>query len=347
MSVWDKEIDVVKKHNLDELPFDLFTRSIISSEIINEVKNKLGKPLRILDVGGRNGCLREFLPEDEVYILDLRPPESSVDKELLKKGKYFIRDICSTDFQDRSFNIVTSFDMMEHLSESKRKQALKEMSRISDSLAIIAAPFRSDPTEKAERLLNNQFKLNTGFEHEWLKEHIENKLPPKEFIEDFAKQEGLQYKEIYTNNIDLWLIMQNFICLAYRFAIDPKKVYRKYNQNYKRLGDSQPPTYRTLYILSKNNNLELKDLYEETSNYESNFEYEKKLDLIQCIFYEISKVLQKNKEIPISRKNYIFFRRIWDKIFPHGTFRRKLAKATYLLFFDWHRFKKNAKRDFC
>jgi len=337
MPVCEREVDIVKKFNLDELPFDLFTRSIISSEIINEVKNKLGKPLRILDVGGRNGCLRDFLPEHEVSILDLRLPESSGDKELFKKGKYFVRDIRSTGFQDSSFDIVTSFDMMEHLPESQRKQALKEMLRISDSLIIIAAPFRLKSSERAEILLNDQFKLLTGIEHEWLKEHFENTLPEYELVEDFARQEGLEFIKIHTNNINLWLIMQNFIILAYKFAIDPKKVYRKYNQNFKHLGDSQPPTYRTIYALSQDSRLNLNDIYSKTMNYDSNFDLEKKLELIQCIFSEISKVLEMNKKGSRSGRAFMLSRRTWDRILPVGTLRRKAAKTVHQLFSE--RFK--------
>jgi len=197
----NREAKIVEEFNLDELPFDLFTRSIISSEIIKEVKNRLGKPLSILDVGGRNGCLRVFLQQYDISILDLRLPESSSDTELFRQGKYFISDIQKTNFEDGSFDVVTSFDMIEHLQESQRKKAFQEMLRISNSLVIIAAPFRSKSNEKAEILLNQQFKHLTGNEHEWLKEHIENKLPEHELIEDFVKQEGLEFIKIHTNFI--------------------------------------------------------------------------------------------------------------------------------------------------
>ena len=54
-----------------ELPFDLYTRNFLISNLVEAIRYKA--KLKILDIGGRGGQLRNFFEEDEYYILDFLP----------------------------------------------------------------------------------------------------------------------------------------------------------------------------------------------------------------------------------------------------------------------------------
>jgi hypothetical protein len=58
--------------DLLELPFDQFQRYRLAADLLGSVRRP-GKAWRILDVGGRTGLLRRFLPEDKVELVDLEP----------------------------------------------------------------------------------------------------------------------------------------------------------------------------------------------------------------------------------------------------------------------------------
>ena len=47
-----------------ELPFDLFTRNILITKLVDAIRENGDKTLTILDVGGRSGNVGIFLPND-------------------------------------------------------------------------------------------------------------------------------------------------------------------------------------------------------------------------------------------------------------------------------------------
>lgn len=228
------------------LPFDLYTRNEIITQLVSEIRGR--SPLKILDVGGRNGQLTSFFSRDSYYILDIRFPEKKDDV------RYAIGDCVKIPFKDKSFDIVISSDMYEHLSQENRKKAIIEMRRVSKNLIILAAPFHSDAVEQAEINANEFFLRNTGKEHPWLKEHIVNVLPSCNELETFLADIGCEFVKIGTNTILNWLFLQLFIFYAYSYGTPSDKidaVYRFYNENFEELGDFLEPTYRKIYLIGK------------------------------------------------------------------------------------------------
>ncbi len=234
-----------------DLPFDLYTRNKIISDLINLLrKNK--KRLKILDIGGRSGHLKEFLQEDDdLYILDILKSESN-------EKNYFVGDIISAPFKDRSFDVVISSDLFEHISPGNRESTLSEMQRISKNYVILGAPFYSEKAAEAEIQINDFFRKLTGNDHPWLFEHIKNGLPSGKKLEDLLKTNGFEYLTTETNNISNWLLMQLFIFYSYKYGIpveNVSNVYRFYNMNFLELGDSLNPAYRTIYLIGKTGTL--------------------------------------------------------------------------------------------
>ncbi|MFA4956992.1 MAG: glycosyltransferase [Candidatus Methanoperedens sp.] len=234
-----------------DLPFDLYTRNKIISDLINLLRKKK-KGLKILDIGGRSGHLKEFLQvDDDLYILDILKSESN-------EINYFVGDIISAPFKDRTFDVVVSSDLFEHISPENRENTLSEMQRISKNYVILGAPFYSEKAAEAEIQINDFFHKLTGNDHPWLFEHIKNGLPSGKKLEEFLKTNGFEYLTTETNNISNWLLMQLFIFYSYKYGIpveNVSRVYRFYNLNFLELGDSLNPAYRTIYLIGKTGTL--------------------------------------------------------------------------------------------
>jgi GT2 family glycosyltransferase len=240
-SVYDYEI-------LDEkldIPFDLYTRNILISKWVNSVRKK--SKLKILDVGGRGGQLKDFLKEDKCYILDLRKSER-------KEENYIVGHIRDAPLKNSSFDVVISSDLYEHIPREDRLKTVSEMLRLSKNFIVLGAPFYSKEVEEAERRAYDFFLKNAGEPHPWLKEHIENGLPLRDELESFLIEKGYEFHILGTNNISNWLLLQFFIFYAYNYGIHREKVskvYRYYNENFVDLGDFLEPTYRKIYLIGE------------------------------------------------------------------------------------------------
>ncbi|ADB58259.1 glycosyltransferase [Archaeoglobus profundus] len=233
---------------IKNLPFDLYTRNYIIVNVINNYYKSSNAKIRILDVGGKNGRLRDFLNESkfDLIVLDVDPKPDTKE--------YIVGDARALPFKPKSFDVVVSSELLEHIPPNDRIKVLENMIEVSKDLVILAAPFYSKEVEDAEVRANEFFKRFFGNDHRWLKEHIENGLPRERDIEEFVKSKGLNFTKIQTNNINNWLLMQLFIFSAYIFGITPERVaevYRYYNENFLELGDFLPPTYRKIYIIGK------------------------------------------------------------------------------------------------
>lgn len=227
---------------------DLYSRNIIISTIVNKYRDQNKRQtLRILDVGGRNGHLQEFLPKDEITILDIR--EGS-EKNLIVGDATDMRTL----FKDHSFDIVTSGDVFEHIPQEKRERFVKECIRVSSDLVIIAAPFDDPETGNAEKIARNYFKQFAGKDHEWLTEHIENGLPSLNGLIDLIESENLKSKILYSNEMENWMLFQLTSFASY-WQNTPnekiKEIYEFYNTNIENIDDPTKSFYRKIVILSK------------------------------------------------------------------------------------------------
>ena len=232
-----------------DLPFDLYTRNLLITKLVNHVRAK--EKLKILDVGGRGGLLKDFFKEYEYYILDIRDSEQ-------REENYIIGDIRAAPLKNSSFDVVISSDLYEHIPAEDRVKTVSEMLRLSKSFVVLGAPFYSKAVVDAEAEANNFFLKNAGEPHPWLKEHIKNGLPIRDELENLLIEKGYEFHILETNNISNWLLLQLFIFYAYTYGIPPEKVrkiYRYYNANFVALGDFLEPTYRKIYFIGERGTL--------------------------------------------------------------------------------------------
>ena len=276
-------------NDMFDLPFDLYTRNKIISDLINLLrKNKTG--LKILDIGGRSGHLKEFLQnDDDLYILDIRKSESN-------EKNYFVGDIICAPFKEHTFDVVVSSDLFEHIPPENRESTLSEMYRISKNYVILGAPFYSEKAAEAEIKINDFFLKLTGNNHPWLFEHIKNGLPSGKKLKDFLKNNGFEYLTTKTNNISNWFLMQLFIFYSYKYGIPDEnvsKVYRFYNMNFLDLGDSLNTAYRTIYLIGKTGTLP------EVESKSNTLMDVSKFNALETLIFETIGQFTNNKEIHI------------------------------------------------
>ena len=136
--------------DLLDLPFDLFTRNTLIREMVDSIKKNDKTTFKILDVGGREGNLSDFLSDDEIHILDIRSGE---------EGNYVLGDITNSPYRYDSFDVVISSDMYEHIPKNDRLNAVAEMLRISKNFVILGAPFDSKDVLKVLLRFQNLHRM--------------------------------------------------------------------------------------------------------------------------------------------------------------------------------------------
>lgn len=242
----------MKLEELQLLPFDLYTRNTLAAEAMGLISASVQRSLRVVDFGGRSGFLADFIPQQEVSIVDIREPETESDKQLQASGRFFVTSGLTTTLADQSYDVATSFETLEHVAPADRQQFLQEMWRVSKIGMIVSAPVDSPFNDTAERTLNAFFEQLKGVSHPWLIEHLENRpLPQGPVIAKYLKDLGAEVVAIPNNNTFLWTMLQYLSFAGDKHQLDIKKMYQLYNDNFKQFGDAQGPVYRHIYIALK------------------------------------------------------------------------------------------------
>jgi len=221
-----------------KLPFDQYQRYRIIKDAIEAVRDGR-EPLKILDVGGSPGLVLDFLPEDDIYILDeVNSP----------RGRFIRGDGTALPFRDEAFDIVISVDVLEHIAPHLRKAFIEELKRVAKNYVFIAAPFRTEAVEEAERILYDVIKSASGEEHAFLKEHIEYGLPERQTVLEELGDKGWQAIDVPNGALKRWLPMMalSIYVTGDKFLNElAERINGFYNSSYY-AQDNMEPSYRYL-----------------------------------------------------------------------------------------------------
>jgi SAM-dependent methyltransferase len=81
-------------------------------------------------------------------------------------------------FEDASFDVVLSLEMLEHLPAEIRRPALSEMFRALRPGGRMIVTFPADESAaRLDRKLNDAFRRRHGQDHPWSSEHIREGVP--------------------------------------------------------------------------------------------------------------------------------------------------------------------------
>lgn len=167
-------IDVDKRF---DLPWDRFLRLHNTAE---EIKQRAGKSLSILDVGGFDGALAMFLAE---YDLDVIDPITTGGT--------------GHSIASESYDVVVSIDALEHVAPNKRQSFSEQLSNAARQHLFINFPGRQ--TTKAQQLI---FDLT---DNPLVKEHVVWQLPDLDQVRKWVEAAGFQVDTKQHTNLAQWI----------------------------------------------------------------------------------------------------------------------------------------------
>lgn len=218
----------------------------------------LGRPVRLLDVGGaaphRDGSLG-WLPVVEV----LRSSESLecrvtvLDKPSFSAAGYVRGDGRALPFRDGAFDVVSALDVLEHIPDPDRPLFLREMARVSADLVVLSGPARSAAVEEAERLVGSEIEKRYHIKHVQLAEHAAFGLISNSETRDALESGGAAVASLGFGSLASWTASQE---LRARYLLRRKSphVLEKLDaflssRDVRR--EFEPPFYRMFWLASK------------------------------------------------------------------------------------------------
>ena len=239
--------DTGKEFHL-RISFDQYQRYKLVSDIINKYRLNQDKVFRILEVGaGNEENLKNFLPADHIYLLDKEYPQNYENI-----GNYLSGDILKINLTE-TYDFVVSIDSYEHVPASSREIFIEKLLMPSNIATIIAAPFDTPGVRECEVFANESYKLRHGFEHKWLKEHIQNGLPSLQFTLELIDRFGYNCRSIPNGFLPRWFEMISLILTTERnpeFSKIVAEINEFYNTKFYEY-DNQSPAYRQVLVVNK------------------------------------------------------------------------------------------------
>ncbi len=156
--------------------FDVELRYWPVTRFLERNRARLGQNPRILDAGSGPLGLAHHLGRECVG-LDVAFPSQppAIGAGTLQR---VMGSITELPFRDRSFDLVTSMDTLEHLTPESRPVAVRELFRVAHRAVIIGAPYGSRSSADDRKAQSVERAL--GVEPDWRREHVANGLPGPE-----------------------------------------------------------------------------------------------------------------------------------------------------------------------
>lgn len=131
----------------------------------------------ILEVGAGSAGVTEFL----------KHPVTAVDpafERTAERRTPYLKPVVGTadalPFQDGSFDVVLSLEMLEHIPGGTRRAALSEMLRVLRPGGRMIVSFPSDQIAlELDDWLNRSYRRKSGVDHPWAREHLAMGLPSR------------------------------------------------------------------------------------------------------------------------------------------------------------------------
>ena len=175
---WPALVSLLKRYLLWSRTkrFDVELRYRPVAQFLKHNMARLGPNPRILDAGSGPLGLAHHLGRECVGVDVAFPPQApAIGAERLER---VMGSITELPFRDRSFDLVTSMDTLEHLTPENRPAAVRELFRVACKTVILGAPYGSRASEDDRKAQVVERAL--GVEPDWRREHVANGLPGPE-----------------------------------------------------------------------------------------------------------------------------------------------------------------------
>ena len=138
--------------------------------------------LDIVELGSGSGGIAQFLdhPVTGVDTAFDRTTETAAPRLRPVEGSAL-----DVPLEDRSFDVVLSLEMLEHLAPPDRRTAIAEMLRLVRPGGRVIMTFPAGETaRRLDRRLNAAWRRKYGEDHQWALEHIQQGVPEAREVVD-------------------------------------------------------------------------------------------------------------------------------------------------------------------
>lgn len=175
---WPSLVALLRKylHWSRTTQFDAELRYDIALRYLSERSHRSAPVNRILDAGsGPHGFAR--YAGRECVGLDLAFPRDRIPDDGGQMRRV-VGSMTHLPFRERSFDLVLSFDTLEHLPPSQRPAAVRELFRVASKALVIGVPYGTEAA--AHDRWAAAIERARGDEPDWRREHVSNGLPGPE-----------------------------------------------------------------------------------------------------------------------------------------------------------------------
>ncbi len=228
-----------------------FDTAIRYGPIVEEIERSRRKESPVLEIGSGGSGISDYFSGQVIGI------DTDFSKTGTKKNqniKYIKASVFKLPFKTNSFYQVVCLDTLEHIQVNRRREAIKEMLRITKKggKIFLGFPF-GEKSIRMEGRINNLFKKVYGKDHLWLLEHKKNGLPKIEDVKQYLLDCGIkenQFEISYNANLLCWFLLHWF------FTVNPGKFLSRvlrlaYKQLFFLLRINLPPYYRAIFTIKK------------------------------------------------------------------------------------------------
>jgi len=155
-------------------------------DVVRVLRPFLRKDSTILDAGCGEYGIAEFVPTGRVVGVDVAPTENtSLD------FAFVYGSIAALPFSEGSFSIVSSVDVLEHLPETMRPEAVGQLVRVANDLIVITFP-AGTAARKVDEEFNEKLIGSGQPVPDWLSEHLSQPYPEEAAVISHIRSEALR-----------------------------------------------------------------------------------------------------------------------------------------------------------
>lgn len=145
------------------------------SAVLRLLRDRWSPSHQVLEVGSGSGGVTEFLMHPVTGV------DPAFERTAARSTNWLTPVTGSAEalpFEDDSFDVVLSVDVVEHLAPEARQPALREMVRVLRPSGRLIVTFPSGPTAKRlDTALNRAYRKRLGVDHPWAIEHLQHGVP--------------------------------------------------------------------------------------------------------------------------------------------------------------------------
>jgi SAM-dependent methyltransferase len=221
------------------LPFDRYQRYRLVADVLERLREG-GGALGVLEVGGGQGAIRDFL--DEVTVADGGAFENVPG------------DAAALPFGDGSFDFVASVDAFGRVAPAAREGYLSELRRVARKGVLLASPFEGSGVREAQELAGGFSRYLDGRERGRAEEPAEHVLPDLGATRTFYEGLGDSVTVLPNGYLPHWLTMTCVVSYGARGEDGLSRTVREANHFYNRFlyeHDNVEPCYRYVIVALK------------------------------------------------------------------------------------------------